>query len=326
MTENPASHTIIYGLAAPPNVARSLLHFAAGTTGLMRSEDGGHTWSDALTSLALNRAMPVASVAVSPAFTADRTVVAGTSGGIVRSSDGGDSWQIVEFPSPPPFVTSLAFSPHYEQDGVIFAGTLEDGVFVSQDRGYHWHTWNFGLLDLNILALAISPAFAKDETIFAAVESGIFRSTNGGRAWRETPFDVDCAPVLSLALSPQFGEGGSAEASLPTASGGVLFAGTEGHGLFKSEDGGQSWKRLAPDRIRNSLDAILLSPNYPADPHLLALTGGTLLFSDDGAETWRPWPGASDIEQPLTAVLAPAGLVAGAPLLVGVVDHGVRSI
>ncbi len=244
----------------------------------------------------------------------DKTLFAGALGGILRSSNGGETWQIVEFPTPPPFIASLVFSPNYERDGVIFAGTLEDGVYVSRDRGYHWHAWNFGLLDLNVLALAISPDYAKDETIYAAVESGVFRSANGGRAWREIPFDIDCAPVLCLALSPQFGEDS------------VLFAGTEAHGLFKSEDGGQSWKQLAPERIRESVDAMTLSPHYPVKPDLLVLTGGELLISGDGGETWKHWPGASAIEQPLTTVLAPAGLDEGAPLLVGTVGSAVLQI
>ena len=278
----------------------------------MRSIDGGKSWSDALTSLNLVETLPIASVVISPAFAADNTVIAGTSGGILRSADGGDTWRVVEFPSPPPFVTSLAFSPNYEQDGLIFAGTLEDGVFVSRDRGYRWNTWNFGLLDLNILALEVSPAFADDETIFVAVESGIFRSTNGGRAWREIPFEIDHAPVLSIALSPHFGEDST------------LFVGTEQHGLFKSEDGGQTWKHLVSEDIAGSVDAILLSPDYPAKPDLLLLNGGGVLISNDNAVSWRPWPGASTIEEPLTAVLAPSDL--DSPLLAAIMNQGVKLI
>jgi len=314
MTDNLATQTIIYDLASSPNFADSPLCFAAGNTGLLRSQDGGRTWSDALTSLNLSEALPIASVVISPAFATDKTVIAGTSGGILRSGDGGDTWQIVEFPSPPPFITSLAISPNYERDGVIFAGTLEDGVFVSRDRGYLWNTWNFGLLVLNVLALAVSPAFAEDETIYAAVESGIFRSTNGGRAWREIPFDLDHAPVISLALSPQFAEDG------------VVMAGTEQHGLFKSENGGQAWEHLNSADIIGSVDAILLSSEFPFKPDLLALTGGEVLISNDGAATWRPWPGAITIDEPLTAVLAPTGLDENAPLLGAIMNQGVKII
>lgn len=311
MIDNLAAQTIIYGLASLPN---SDLCFAAGNTGLMRSQDGGQTWSDALTSLNLNEALPIASVVISPDFAADKTVIAGTSGGILRSGDGGDIWRVVEFPSPPPFVASLAFSSNYERDGVIFAGTLEDGVFVSRDRGYRWSTWNFGLLDLNILALAVSPAFDEDETVYAAVESGIFRSTNGGRAWREIPFEIDHAPVLSLAISSQFSEDF------------VVFAGTEQHGLFKSEDGGQTWKHLDSEDIVGSVDAILLSSDYPDKPNLLLLNGGELFTSNDDGASWQPRLGTTTVHEPMTAVLAPAGLDEGSPLLAAIMNQGVRII
>lgn len=71
---------------------------------------------------------------------------------------------------------------------------MEDGIFRSANRGERWSPWNFGLLDLNVLALAISPCFESDETIFAGTESGIFRSTNGGRAWREADFPLSWHP------------------------------------------------------------------------------------------------------------------------------------
>ena len=106
----------------------------------------------------------------------------------------------------------------------------------------------------------------------------------------------------------------------------ILFAGTEAHGLFQSRDGGQSWQRLAADSIHGPVDAILFSPDYPSKPDLLALANGELLISGDGGETWRPKPGSNIIDQPLTTVLAPTGLDDGAPLLVGIVNHGVTII
>jgi photosystem II stability/assembly factor-like uncharacterized protein len=282
--------------------------------GLLRSTDSGQTWADALSALSLTEIPPVAAVALSPTFASDGIVIAGTAGGVLRSIDRGGTWEFRAFGSPPPFVSALAFSPNFERDGLIFAGTLEDGVFVSRDRGSSWHAWNFGLLDLNVLALAISPAFAEDETIFVAVESGVFRSGNGGLAWRETPFDIDDAPVLSLAISPHFDRDG------------VLYAGTEDRGLFKSEDAGETWRRLAANSIQESVDAILIGPDFPARPAMLALVGGELLISSDGGETWQPrGPREAPIPS-ITAVLAPWGLQENSPLLARMADQGVKII
>jgi hypothetical protein len=56
---------------------------------------------------------------------------------------------------------------------------MEDGVLSSSDRGWRWIAWNFGLLDLNIYSMAISPEFASDETIYAGPNRHLPR-TNGG--------------------------------------------------------------------------------------------------------------------------------------------------
>ena len=121
--------------------------------------------------------------------------------------------------------------------------------------------WNFGLLDLNTICMDISLDYARDETLFIGIDSGIFRSTNGGRAWREVDFPLDLAPVLSLAASPDY------------ASDGILYAGTESHGLYRSEDRGRTWTRLGADVIVDAVNAILLAPDFPEKADILVLQG-----------------------------------------------------
>jgi photosystem II stability/assembly factor-like uncharacterized protein len=212
-------------------------------------------------------------------------------GGILGSTDGGQTWQIATLPAPPPFVSDLVVSPDYVHDGTLLAGTLEDGVFRSGDRGGHWAAWNFGLLDLNILCIATSPDYANDETLFVGTESGVFRSTNGGRAWREVDFSPDLSPVLSLAISPNYTEDG------------ILFAGTESHGLYQSRDRGRSWERLGKDAIPDVVNSILTSPQFPAKPHLLALLADALLVSRDGGRSWSEWKADLATERGLAALL-----------------------
>jgi photosystem II stability/assembly factor-like uncharacterized protein len=308
MTEEIRTQDVVYALAASPGFERDGICFAACASGLLRSEDGGRTWQDAYVSLELETTLPTAAVVVSPNFAADHSVFAGAPGGILRSMDGGQTWQVATLPSPPPFVSTLVVSPTYPQDGTLLAGTLEDGVFRSGDRGDRWAAWNFGLLDLNILSMAVSPDYARDETLFVGAESGIFRSTNGGRAWREVNFSPDLAPVLCLAISPNYFEDG------------VLFAGTESHGLFQSRDRGRSWERLGGDAIPDTVNSILISPQFPARPHLLALTADALLVSRDGGVSWLAWDASLPLGQGLACVAAPQGLEPGAPLLIGLTD------
>ncbi|MBM4464343.1 MAG: hypothetical protein FJ014_02045 [Chloroflexi bacterium] len=314
MAENTGTQDIVYSLAASPAFDRDGLCFAARASGLYRSEDGGLTWQDAYASLELDAALPTAAVAVSPDFPADGCVFAGVSGAILRSLDGGHSWFVTRLPSPPPFVLALAVSPDFAHDGTLLAGTLEDGVFRSGDRGAPWAAWNFGLLDLSVLCLAISPDFAHDETLFAGTESGIFRSTNGGRAWREVDFSTEATLVLTLALSPNY------------ANDGVLFAGMESRGLFRSEDRGHHWARLGEFIVTEAVNGLILSPRFPAQPHVLVVQGDTLLVSRDGGHNWSPWQAGWSAHQDIASVIAPQGLDPGAPLLVGLVGGDVLRI
>ena len=303
---------IVYGLATSPNFVQDGICFAARQSGLYRSEDGGSAdWSYAYESLEMEGALAAMAVAVSPDFESDRSVFAGALGGVLYSLDGGENWQVASLPSPPPIVSAIVLSPNFSQDGTLFVGTMEDGVFLSPDRGRRFRRWNFGLLDLNVLSIAISPAFADDETLFLGTETGVFRSTNGGRAWREVSFPIDYAPVISLALSPNY------------ANDGVLFAGTEAFGLFRSEDRGKTWARLGEDVIEDVVNGIVLSPEFPDTPDILAVLGTALLVSRDGGQTWADWKEGMDLKQGVSSVAAPQGLAPGAPLLVGLVGGDV---
>ncbi len=302
---------IVHALAASPDFARDGICFAARSSGLYRSSDASQTWQLAYDSLRPEKPLPTSAVVLSPYFAADRTVFAGVPGAVLRSEDGGHTWHTAALSSPPPFVSVLVVSPNYLEDGCVFAGTIEDGVFRSADRGQHWAAWNFGLLDLNILALAVSPDYARDETLFVGTDSGIFRSTTGGRAWREVDRgpaglrSTDFAPVLSLAISPCY------------ATDGTLFAGSESMGLYRSRDRGHTWTRLGENLLSGPINSILLDPQYPKHPRLLVLVGDNLLLSDDDGETWEEWHSGLQIDSAMTCVAAPLGLDDSAPLLIG---------
>ena len=141
-------------------------------------------------------------VAVSPAFADDRSLFAAVKGGVLRSADGGRYLVHGQLSGAAPGVFRLGqYRRALRRDGLLLAGTLEDGVYSSSDRGGRWQPWNFGLFDLNVLCLALSPAWIEDETAYAGTETGLYRSTNGGRAWRHTGFPVELAPAFFAFLA-----------------------------------------------------------------------------------------------------------------------------
>ncbi len=288
----------VFSLAASPDFAVDGICFAACASGLYRSRDGGQSWE----SLDIGTRLAVTGLAVSPDYGHDRSLFAAVQGGILRSSDGGDTWFAARFAAPPPLFSALRASPSFEYDGVLLAGTMEDGIFASSDRGANWQSWNFGLFDLNVLCIALSPHLEDDETVLAGAETGLYRSANGGRAWRETAFPTDKAPVLCLA----FIDDGAAK----------ILAGTENHGLWVSGDEGKSWTRLAPETIPDAVNDIQVIHRSDGSRRLFALVDDGLLASADDGQTWRRLMQTSDAP---TAFLAPAGNA----IFVGILGKGI---
>jgi photosystem II stability/assembly factor-like uncharacterized protein len=307
----------VYALAASPNFAQDGICFAALESGLCRSEDGGLTWQSAYESLQVDEPLLTTTVAVSPDFPTDHTVFAAVQGGILRSGDGGNTWNGTALSSPPPVISALAVSPRYADDGTLLAATVDDGVFRSSDRGKHWQPANFGLLELQTLSLAISPDFEQDATVFLGVDHGIYRSTNGGRAWRDLEAPDDLAAVLSLALSPTFTRDS------------IVFAGTESNGLWISRDRGQTWNRLeeaGDSPFEGPINTIAVAAGSDLGMDVLLMLNQSLLISRDSGQSWSAWQDSLLAEKALTALIAPCGLAAGSPLLVGLASGEVIRI
>ncbi len=156
------------------------------------------------------------------------TWLIGSAGDIALSRDAGATWGIAQLPVKA-HVLALAMSPAFDQDRIALAATAKDGVLRTADGGANWHAWNFGLLDLSVNAVAMSPNFGEDTTCFAASDHGVFISTNGGRAWHELPAGMENGPFTTLALRSHVSE---------------LLAGTEGNGLWKAVAPYDKWQKV----------------------------------------------------------------------------------
>ena len=305
MEPNLTPQDYLYTLAASPNFEQDGILFAAKRSGLFKSTDRGLTWESAYTSLNLDAPLPTTQVAFSPGFATDQTVFAGVEGNLLRSKDGGQTWETAQLSVPPPVVSSLVLSSNFPADGILLAGTMEDGVYRTVNRGVSYTGWNFGLLDRNINALVLSPDFATDQTILAGTEIGVFRSTNGGRTWRDVDFPMDLAPVLSLVLTPT----------------GEIIAGTEDNGLFKSTDNGDTWDALTPDEIEGAVDQIILD----GPSGLLIVQDDSVFVSKDGGQSWEQKTGFAE-NTLISSVTTPLGLNPGASLFIGLSDGQILSL
>lgn len=204
--------------------------YAAGPAGVARCSTfggrAGDTWQR------LTDAPPgVLCLAVSPDVARDCLLVAGDESGLSVSHDGGDTWRAAALPGVQPLVLCAALSPAFAIDGIVLAGTRDDGILMSSDRGAHWHSANFGMLDSTVLSLAFSPRFGEDQTVYAAADGDLYFSYNGARAWKPLPFPDEAGVALSLC-------------ALAQADGVVLYAGTEQAGVWRSRDEGARWERL----------------------------------------------------------------------------------
>lgn len=150
-----------------------------------------------------------------------------TNDAVYKSRDGGGTWE--RFPSfSARRVTTLAIDPLLP--ATIYAGTMGDAVYKSPDGGQHWLPHNVGLKEhvSFVNQFVFHPALS--EEIYIATTVGAFHTRDAGREWEERMSGMkEVHIVTSIAINPKD----------PT----ILYGGTTG-GMYRSDDGAMSWKRI----------------------------------------------------------------------------------
>jgi hypothetical protein len=146
-------------------------------------------WTELNTGLSGN-ALWVTSLALSPNYAKDHTLLVGTTGGIdgvglFKSSDGGTHWKpVAAYPSS--YVTVIVISPNYATDTTVFVGEAGDGVYLTTDGGTSWKTINTGFpggasAGADIVSLSIVPNQTNlPFNLFAGLGGG----AEGGVVWQ----------------------------------------------------------------------------------------------------------------------------------------------
>ena len=205
-------------------------------------------------------------------------------GGVFATQDGGLTWKAIFEKESTASIGAIALAP--SNPNLIWVGTGEKnirndvitgkGVYFSSDAGM---TWKFmGLRDAGQISnIVIDPR--DPNTVLVGVlghawapnpERGVFRTTDGGRTWQKVLFVDEETGVSSLVMDP----------GNPM----VLFAGlwrvrrypwnldsggTSG-GIFRSLDGGSTWKKLKDGLPDTPPDASVGRCSQQSTPHLWA--------------------------------------------------------
>jgi photosystem II stability/assembly factor-like uncharacterized protein len=174
--------------------------------------------------------------------------------------------------------TVLALAADPFQSGFLLAGTLEVGLFRSDDNGLTWSPSGAGLPPGSITQVVFDPR--TPGTVYVGTEGlGVFKSRDRGVTWKAANDGLCCSAVRA----------GIGALTLDPGSPSTLYASRiDGQDwLFKTENGGRSWFPVARELSRRLLYATSLA----VDPRNGAVYAGMaygrgVYRSDDGGRTW----------------------------------------
>src|SRR5262245_32839971 len=242
--------------------------------------------------------------------------VGAASGGIWKTIDGGVHWDPVFDSQPVSSIGALAIAP--SDPNIVWAGTGEpwirshisvgQGIYKSTDAGKTWTL--MGLEKTGRISRVVIDPKNPDIVLVGALghaygpqpERGVFRTTDGGKTWERVLFTDEnsgCAHLEMDPNNPKILYAGMWPIEIRTWG---RESGGPGSGLFKSTDGGVTWKRLTGNGLPTRMTGKIVPAIAPSNSkriYALIETGdgvplngketdrGKLWRSDDGGETWR---------------------------------------
>ena len=226
-------------------------------------------------------------------------------GGVWKTTDRGGTWEVLTDGTPISSVGAIAVAP--SQHDVIYVGTGEaaprgnmtygDGVYKSTDGGKTWN--HVGLRDSRqIGALIIDPA-NPDIVLVAALghafgpntERGVFRTTDGGKSWARVLYKDENTGAIDISFDPHDARIVWAALWQARRQPWNFSSGGPGSGLYRSTDGGVTWKQLTGNGLpAGTLGRIHVSVSAADSSRVYAMIEageGGLYRSDDGGTHWQ---------------------------------------
>ena len=188
-----------------------------------------------------------------------RIIYAGTAGGGVwKSNDAGTTFNPI-FDEYCQSIGSVALDPN-NPDNIIYVGTGEtwtrnsvsvgDGLYKSLDGGNNWNKIGFEKSE-RISNIIINPNNSKE--IYVGVlgalwsdseERGVYKSIDGGISWKKILFVNESTGCADLAIDPENPKVLYASMWEYRRTAWSFESGGKNSALYKSNDGGQSWKKI----------------------------------------------------------------------------------
>lgn len=232
-----------------------ILYAAMGPSGVWKSENAGVTWE--------------------PVFDRENTVSAGD----------------VAVSSSQPETVWVGTGEATARNSV----TIGDGVYKSTDGGKTWA--HMGLTETrHISRVLIHPE--NPDIVYAGAaghlwgpnpERGVFRTTDGGETWEKVFYSNPNTGIADLAMDPSQPAVLYAAAWEYQRSPHYFYSGGPQSGVYKTSDGGESWKRLVNGLPGGTLGRIGLAvaPSRPEVVYaLIEHEEGGLWRSEDKGESW----------------------------------------
>ncbi len=231
----------------------------------------------------------------------------GVGGGVWKTNDGGVNWTPLFDKQPVASIGSIAVAP--SDSNVVYVGTGEtcirgnishgDGVYKSTDAGKTWT--NVGLRDTRHIGRVIVHPRNPDIVFVAALghaygpnaERGVFRSLDGGKTWDKVLYKDEKTGAIDVTFNPSNTSILFAALWEANRSPYSMTSGGPGSGLYKSTDGGATWKRLEGSGLpKGTMGRIGVSVSGGNPERVWALIEakeeeGGLYRSDNGGDNWR---------------------------------------
>jgi photosystem II stability/assembly factor-like uncharacterized protein len=201
--------------------------YIATTVGAFYTKDAGREWEERMNGM--KEVHIVTSIAINPK---DPTILyGGTTGGTYRSDDGTMSWKRINNGLIPEreLMASMALGVNaIEIDranpDIVYAGTTK-GLFHTTSKGEQWERIGQSLSDPFISSILLHPT--EPSHLYVGGPKGVWKSLDGGKTWQAINQGIATLNIRALAMNPKNPQ--------------ILYAGTNGSGLYRSDDAGATW-------------------------------------------------------------------------------------